>query len=146
MNLKPALIILAVGALAFSASAEVKPNALFSDCAVLQQDTSVPVWDTANEGEKITVTFDGETETTVAKDGKWMVHLRPHKAGGPLTMTIAGGNTIQINNVLVGEVWVCAGQSNMAFKFPGSTTAKTETPTANYPKRPCTKPKTAFNS
>ena len=134
MKTKSSLIILTFCALASSAWAEVKPNALFSDNAVLQQNANVPVWGTAKEGEKVTVTFDGETETTVAKDGKWMIHLKPHKAGGPYTMKIAGENTITVNNVLVGEVWICSGQSNMAFKFPGATTAKTESPIANYPK------------
>ena len=120
--------------LASSAWATVKPNALFSDNAVLQQNASIPVWGTARDGEKVTVTFDGETETTIAKGGQWMVHLKSHAAGGPYTLTIAGENKITVHNVLVGEVWVCSGQSNMAFKFPGATTAKTEAPTANYPK------------
>jgi sialate O-acetylesterase len=114
--------------------AAVKPSSLFSDNAVLQQNATVPIWGTAKEGEKVTVTFDGETETVLTKDGKWIVHLKPHKAGGPYTMTIAGENTITVNNVLVGEVWICSGQSNMAFGFAGSTTAGTETPNANYPK------------
>jgi len=115
------------------ARAEVQPNALFSDNAVIQQNVNVPVWGQAKEGEKVTVTFEGDTETAQTKDGKWMVHLKPHKAGGPFTMTIAGENTITVNNVLVGEVWVCAGQSNMAFNFIKATTANTERPTANYP-------------
>lgn len=128
--------------------AEVRPNALFSDNAVLQQNVIVPVWGTAKDGENVTVTFDGETKTTVAKDGKWMLHLGKHKAGGPFSMIIAGENTIAIHNVLVGEVWVCSGQSNMAFKFPGSTTAKEETPAANYPKLRMfnVDPKFTFNS
>jgi len=134
MKTKSSFIILTVCALASSAWAEVKPNTLFSDSAVLQQNVNIPVWGSAKEGEKVTVTFDGQTETVVAKNGKWKIYLKPHKAGGPFTLTIAGENTITINNVLVGEVWVCSGQSNMAFGFAGSTSAKTETPTANYPK------------
>ena len=134
MKNKSTFIILTVCALASSAWAEVKPNTLFSDNAVLQQNVNIPVWGSAKEGEKVTVTFDGQTETVVAKNGKWKIYLKPHKAGGPFILTIAGENTITVNNVLVGEVWVCSGQSNMAFGFAGSTTAKTETPTANYPK------------
>jgi len=103
-------------ALASGVRGEVKPNALFSDNAVLQQGAKVPVWGSAAEGEKVAITFDGQTETAVAKDGKWMVHLKPHKAGGPFTMTIKGANTVTITNVLVGEVWICSGQSNMAFR------------------------------
>jgi sialate O-acetylesterase len=134
MSIRSSLLILAICAVAAIAEAEVKPNALFSDNAVLQQNADIPVWGTAREGEKITVTFDGQTEKTVAKGGKWMVHLKPHKAGGPFTMTIAGENTITINNVLVGEVWVCSGQSNMAFTFGGILNPKAEALTANYPK------------
>ena len=115
------------------ARGEVQPNALFSDNAVLQQNTVVPVWGSAKEGEKVRVTFDGDTEMADARGGKWMVQLKPHKAGGPFTMTIAGENTITLNNVLVGEVWVCSGQSNMAFQFPIAENAGTEAPTANYP-------------
>ncbi|MEI6279500.1 MAG: sialate O-acetylesterase [Verrucomicrobiae bacterium] len=121
-------------ALSSSAWAEVKPNPLFTDGAVLQQGIEVPVWGTANDGEKVTVTFDGQNASTVAKDGRWMVRLKPHKAGGPFSLAIAGENTVTANNVLVGEVWVCSGQSNMAFSFSGADTAATEAPKADYPK------------
>jgi sialate O-acetylesterase len=134
--MNPRLISVAAAlacSLASSALAEVKSNALFSDNAVLQQNATIPVWGSAKEGEKVTVTFDGETETAIARNGKWMVRLKPHKAGGPYTMNIAGENTVTVNNVLVGEVWVCSGQSNMAFRFPKAETAATEAPTANYP-------------
>jgi len=126
-------ILLVIFVLSSSAKAEVEPNALFSDNAVLQQNVAVPVWGTAKEGEKVTVTLDGDTETALAKDGKWMVHLKPHKAGGPFTLTMAGENTITANNVLVGEVWVCSGQSNMEFSMRGASNMQTEAPTANYP-------------
>ena len=132
MTTKSSLIILAFCALASSAWAAVKPNALFSDNAVLQQNVSVPVWGSANEGEKVTVTFDGETETAVAKEGKWMVHLKPHKAGGPFTMTIAGENSITVKNVMVGEVWICEGQSNMVLPL-----SKTENVAAEGPRLRC---------
>ncbi len=134
MKIKPSLLILAVCALALKTRAEVKPNLLFSDGAVLQQNATIPVWGSAKDGEKVAVTFDGQTESAVAKDGKWMVRLKPHKAGGPFTMTIAGENTITVNNVLVGEVWVCSGQSNMAWPLKQAGNAATEIPSANYPK------------
>jgi len=134
MKINPSLALITLCALASSARAEVKPNALFSDNAVLQQNASVPVWGSAKEGEKVTVTLDGKTETTVAKEGKWMVRLKPHQAGGPFTLTIAGENTITVNKVLVGEVWVCTGQSNMAFNFQYAANAATEAPLANNPK------------
>ena len=115
--------------------AAVKPNTLFTDNAVLQQGIPVPVWGTANDGEKVTVTFAGQKVETVAKDGKWKVALSALKAcEEPQTMTIAGENTINIKNVLVGEVWVCSGQSNMEFTLDRAANAATEIPSANYPK------------
>ncbi|MCS6859975.1 MAG: sialate O-acetylesterase [Abditibacteriales bacterium] len=111
--------------------AEVKPHALFSDNAVLQRGVSVPVWGTAKDGEKVTVKFNGQEVSTTAKDGKWMVRLRPLKAGGPFTLTIQGENTIELKNVLVGEVWVCSGQSNM--QWPVSASANPQETIANSP-------------
>lgn len=108
-----------------AAMASVKPHALFSDGAVLQQGMSVPVWGTANDGEKVTVSFQNQKAVTTARDGKWMVRLNPLKAGGPYTMTISGENTIEIKNLLVGEVWVCSGQSNMEFTLRTASNADT---------------------
>jgi sialate O-acetylesterase len=93
--------------------AEVKPNSLFSDHAVLQQGCAVPVWGTAKDGERITVAFGGQKVSTTATDGKWRVRLEPLAAGGPFTMVISGENTVTISDLLVGEVWICSGQSNM---------------------------------
>ena len=95
------------------AQAEVKLNPLFSDGAVLQQDAAIPVWGTARDGESVTVQFDGQEASTSASGGKWMVRLQPHKSGGPFVLTVKGDNKLKIDNVLVGEVWVCSGQSNM---------------------------------
>ncbi len=104
---------------AFAASpliwADVKPSALFSDNAVLQQGGDVPVWGTAREGEKVTVEFAGQSATTIAKDGKWRVMLKNLKADGPHVLTIKGDNVVTVQNVVAGEVWLCSGQSNMAF-------------------------------
>ncbi len=111
-------LIVAVFVLATTAAvAAVKPAALFSDNAVLQREMSVPVWGTADNDEKVTVTFQDQSVSTVAKDGKWMVKLAPMKAGGPFDMTISGSNTIVVKNILIGEVWVCSGQSNMEFRL-----------------------------
>jgi sialate O-acetylesterase len=104
--------------------AEVKPNSLFSDGAVLQQGVAVPVWGTAKDGERVTVTFQQQTASATAKDGRWLVRLKALKAGGPFTLTVAGdSNTLTISNVLVGEVWLCSGQSNMAFELSRATNA-----------------------
>lgn len=114
--------------------AEVKPNPLFTDGAVLQRGQVIPVWGTANDGEKLSVSFGGQKLVTTAKDGKWRVNLKPLEAGGPFTMKISGENTVTVKNLLVGEVWVCSGQSNMAFSFKRSASAKEEGPKAKYPK------------
>ena len=95
------------------ARADVAPASLFCDHAVLQQGQPIPVWGTADSGEKITVSLAGETASTVAQDGKWSVRLPPLTAGGPHVLTIAGRNRVEISDVLIGEVWVCGGQSNM---------------------------------
>lgn len=114
---KPLTGLLASAALIYGVQAEVKPNGLFGDGAVLQQKIKVPVWGTARDGEKVSVKFQGQEVVTVAKDGRWSVTLKPLKAGGPFAMTITGDNTITFTNVLVGEVWLCSGQSNMGFKL-----------------------------
>jgi sialate O-acetylesterase len=106
------------------ARAEVKPNSLFSDGAVLQQGVAVPVWGTANDGEKVTIKFEQQTVTATTKDGRWLVRLKPLKAGGPFTLTVAGeNNTLTFTNVLVGEVWLCSGQSNMGFELSRAANA-----------------------
>lgn len=104
--------------LAASASAlfaDVTPATLFQDHAVLQRDKPVPVWGKADAGEKVTVTFAGQTKTaTAGQDGRWSVTLDPLPANAtPATLTIAGNNTITLSDILVGEVWLASGQSNM---------------------------------
>lgn len=105
-----------------STSAAVKPNNLFCDYAVFQRGVEVPVWGFAKEAEKITVQFDGQKITTVAKDGKWMVRLKPMKENStPQDLLIKGENTVTIKNVLIGEVWLCSGQSNMEWALSRSS-------------------------
>ncbi len=137
MSLKtfPTLSALAIVAvISNTLHADVKPNPLFTDGAVLQRGQAVPVWGTARDGEKVTVEIDSQKVSTTAADGKWSVSLKPLKEGDPLTMKITGDNAVTINNLLVGEVWVCSGQSNMEWKFAQSHNAKEEGPKANYPK------------
>src|SRR5262245_1112772 len=121
MHLRSSLPILAVIALASptAARADVKPHPLFSDHMVLQRDVPVPVWGTAEPGEQVSVAIKGNngssTSPTVAAnaDGSWKVQVPKLTAGGPYELTIKGKNTVTIKDVLVGEVWVCSGQSNM---------------------------------
>lgn len=105
----------ALGLAAISAHAEVKLHPLFTDGAVLQRDLPISIWGTASEGEKVSVTIAGQNVMTTAKDGKWSVKLKPLVVGKPLTLSVEGTNKLEVNDVLVGEVWLCSGQSNMSF-------------------------------
>ncbi len=96
-----------------SARADVRLPALFSDNMVLQQGTAVPIWGWADEGEEVKVSFRGKSLNAKAQNGKWMVKLSRLKAGGPDNLIVEGKNRIELKNVLVGEVWICSGQSNM---------------------------------
>jgi sialate O-acetylesterase len=145
MNIRivPALFCAALLAAA-QAPAEVKPAALFSDHMVLQSGMAVPVWGIADPGERVTIKLNGQTKSATADaDGKWTVRLAKLKAGGPFTMTIAGKKgsaPIVVNDVLVGEVWLGSGQSNMVFNVSqknhrpyGLLDEDKEIAAANYP-------------
>ncbi|HWA27476.1 MAG TPA: sialate O-acetylesterase [Lacunisphaera sp.] len=93
--------------------ADVVPASLFCDHAVLQQDRPIPVWGTADDGEVVTVALAGHTVSTVARGGRWSVQLPALPMGGPHVLAITGRNRVELTDVLVGEVWVCGGQSNM---------------------------------
>ncbi len=120
MKTRIALFLLAVGFMPMAARADVKPHALCSDGMVLQQKTSAKVWGTADKGEAVTVTFRDKKSTATADDaGNWVALVESGAAGGPFAMTIAGKNTITYKDILVGEVWVCSGQSNMEWTVGG---------------------------
>jgi len=94
--------------------ATVKLPVLVSDGMVLQRDTKLTIWGWASPGEKVQVKFNRKTLNTVtSSDGSWKIALSPMKAGGPYTMEVKGSNSIIINNILIGDVWYCSGQSNM---------------------------------
>jgi sialate O-acetylesterase len=115
------------------ARAEVKLPALISDGMVLQQGMKVSIWGTADPGEQITVTIkDQEARGVADRDGQWNVRLGPLSPGGPFTLTIAGKNTITLHDVLVGEVWVCSGQSNMELPVSAVNNAADEIARADY--------------
>jgi sialate O-acetylesterase len=118
-----ALVTLAVVG-GMDAVADVKPHGLFSDNMVLQQKMKVPVWGTADDGEEVTVQLGTRKATATAKDGRWLATLDDLPAGGPYEMTIQGKNTVKLKNVLVGEVWIASGQSNM--EWPISRSADPE--------------------
>lgn len=111
------LALLVMAGSTVPALAEVKMPAIFGSHMVLQQGIKAPVWGTADSGEKVTVSFAGQTMTTeAAADGKWSVALAPMTANATgQTLTVTGKNTLKFDDVLVGEVWVCSGQSNMVW-------------------------------
>ncbi|NSW80263.1 MAG: sialate O-acetylesterase [Chthonomonadetes bacterium] len=116
------------------ASADVRLPRIFGDHAVLQRGQPIPVWGTAEPGEKVTVEFHGQKVfTTADRTGKWRVTLKPVSAGGPFEMTVKGNNTIVLRDLLVGEVWVCSGQSNMEWPLFLARNAEQEIASANYP-------------
>lgn len=131
ISLIVSLIILSVSAL----RAEVKLPDVIGSSMVLQQKQTIPVWGWAEAGEAVTVTF-GQQKKTVVTDagGKWRVNLSPLKAAfTPQTMTIAGKNTIELKDILVGEVWLVAGQSNMQRLLRETSNGEAATAAANHP-------------
>jgi sialate O-acetylesterase len=112
--LPPVLTALSV-ALVSVADAEVKLPPAISDHMVLQRDLAAPIWGTAAPGEEVSVSIGRQTKKTAADaKGTWQVKLDPLKAGEALTLTVKGTNTLTVQDVLVGEVWLGSGQSNMA--------------------------------
>ena len=95
--------------------ADIKMPTIFGDHMVLQQQTRLPVWGAADAGEKVTVAIGSQTlKTTAGSDGKWRVNLAPLAGSDtPVTMTVTGNNTLKFEDVLIGDVWFCSGQSNM---------------------------------
>jgi sialate O-acetylesterase len=117
------------------ARADVSLGAPFSDGVVLQREKPIPVWGRADAGEKISVSFETQIRTaTTTADGRWIVFLDPLPAqaeGHPLTIT--GKNTITLRDVVVGEVWLCSGQSNMEWPVSRAANAAREIAAANFP-------------
>ena len=130
-----ALIALAVfAACAQSARADVKLPAVIGDNMVLQQGTHLPFWGTAEPGEAVTVTIGGSSASAKADDkGNWKVELPAVSAAGPVAVAVKGNNEIALKNVIVGEVWVCSGQSNMEWPMSLTRDAKSEIATAANP-------------
>lgn len=121
--------------LALPALAEVKLPALIAEHMVVQRDLPVHVWGTSSLEETVSVTFRGETRSANPDQfGRWSLYLPAGAAGGPFELTVHASNTITLKDVLVGDVWIASGQSNMEMAVNGVKNAKTEIATANYPK------------
>ncbi|MRS64598.1 sialate O-acetylesterase [Larkinella terrae] len=115
--------------------ADVRLPKVFGSHMVLQRRKPIPVWGWSDPGEKITIQFNNQTKTAKAdKAGKWMLRLDPTEAGGPYALTVRGKrNTVAFDDVLVGDVWVCSGQSNMEWTVKSSFNTAKEIQEANYP-------------
>jgi len=115
--------------------ADVRMPAIFGDHMVLQQEMKVPVWGTADPGEAVTVAAgDHVAKTTANGDGTWRVSLDPFPNGAaPVTLTVTGRNSLKFSDVLIGDVWICSGQSNMAFQMHEIYNSAAELPKANNP-------------
>jgi sialate O-acetylesterase len=127
-----ALLVLSLFAnLAHSA---VRLPAIFGDRMVLQQEMSIPVWGWADSAEEVTLNLGGQTRTCrAAADGAWRVTFDRLAPGATVTLTVQGKNTLTIEDVLVGEVWLCSGQSNMVWPVSQSNDFENEQSSANYP-------------
>ncbi|MEE3055055.1 MAG: PA14 domain-containing protein [Planctomycetota bacterium] len=136
MNRPTLLAVLAFSVLASRgpAAADVRLPSVMDSHMVLQRDMPLKVWGFADKGEPVMVELAGARATTTADDkGEWIVTLPAMKAGGPHKLTIAGNNKITLDDILVGEVWIGSGQSNMQWGVNASNNAGAEIAAANYP-------------
>lgn len=115
-------------------SAEVTLPQVIGSHMVLQRNAPVKIWGWADKGERVTVTMAGQSvRAKTDKEGKWEVTLEPMAAGGPFEMQIEGKNKLTLEDILVGDVWICSGQSNMEWPVYNTNNAEEEVPGANYP-------------
>jgi sialate O-acetylesterase len=129
------LLVMALLVLSVTAYADVKTARLFTNGMVIQREAKAPVWGWAEPGEQVEVSGSWGSKSAVKadKDGRWMLQLQTPKAGGPHSISIKGNNTITLNDVLSGDVWLCTGQSNMAWPVEKTNNAESAIKTANFP-------------
>jgi len=124
MNLRSLFVLFAVTASIPSAHSEVALPKIFSSHMVLQRDMPIHLWGTASPGEQVAVSFHGSSATVNADPaGRWSLYLPAQPAGGPFTLTVNAANTLQLDDVLLGDLWVASGQSNMEMPLAGFTGA-----------------------
>ena len=125
-----------VAVLVSSAIAQERPflHPLFTDSMVLQRDAAVPIWGWTRPGTEVKVGMAGKSAAAVAgADGKWLVRLGPFRAGGPHKIEVSGPKAVTVKDVLVGDVWICSGQSNMEMGMGGVNHAAEEISRASFP-------------
>jgi sialate O-acetylesterase len=135
MNLRSLLRFTLALVIATSASADITFAPLFRDGAVLQRDQPIAIWGQAAAAEKVEVRFRQQTATVITRaDGRWKVALKAEPASPvPSELTASGANTVVVRDVLVGDVWLCSGQSNMALLVRGAADAEREMAAAKFP-------------
>ena len=107
---------------------------IFSDNMVLQRDKANTIWGWSEPGDNVTLEINGKTASGVAgADGRWDVKIQPSHTGGPYTLSIKGHESVELHNVLVGDVWLCGGQSNMQVALPRARDGEQDVKAANYP-------------
>lgn len=130
------IFVILLSAISGAVFSDVKLPAVISDNMVLQQGKDIPIWGWAEAGERIMARVSWRSKawkTKADESGKWIIKINPPGTAGPHEMTFSGKNTITIKNILVGEVWVCSGQSNMQMSVRSSANAEQEISNADYP-------------
>ncbi|MCK5173333.1 MAG: sialate O-acetylesterase, partial [Planctomycetes bacterium] len=129
------LLVVLICVFSQMAFADVRLPSVIDSRMVLQQGSDARIWGWAEPGEKVSISasWKRNARATAGKDGKWLAKIQTPKAGGPYTITVKGNNTITLENVLLGEVWVCSGQSNMQWSLKNTEDAEKHIVEANFP-------------
>ena len=128
------MVLLVVTITTFTSRADVRLPLIFSSNMVLQKGIENTIWGWAAKNENISISLNGKTvKTKACKAGKWSSKLPVMDYGGPYALIVKGNNLIELTNVMIGEVWICSGQSNMEFPVSVAENAKEEIANANYP-------------
>jgi sialate O-acetylesterase len=134
LDMKGILIMCFIIAMSTDIMADIQVPKIFGDHMVLQRGKSIVIWGWADKGEKIKIRLNKQFTTTVTdKHGEWKVRLDPEEAGGPYQLILEGKNKVVISDILIGDVWVCSGQSNMEWPVSKSKDAGIEIQRANSP-------------
>lgn len=133
-KMRPVVIFFLLTILALPVVGEVRLAGIFSSDMVLQRDRAIVIWGWADKGERVSVVFNNVTKKAKADaSGKWKLIFPQMKAGGPYEMVVEGKNKITLNNILIGDLWVCSGQSNMGVAVKNALNPDQEIAAANFP-------------